>query len=154
MAMSVETSVPRKPRSVLVRGVYLFLGLICLAFAAISFIPGIPTFDFVILAAFFFARSSDRLHSWLINHRYFGRMVGAYHGGLTVRMKWWAATAITLSLGTSAIFLIDNTVVRIILAAVWIYAIWFVFSRKTKAVPPEAEPNGGKVPPRPPRAGR
>jgi uncharacterized membrane protein YbaN (DUF454 family) len=47
-------------------------------------------------------------------------------------MKWWAAAAITLSLGTSAIFLIDNTVIRIVLAAVWVYAIWFVFSRPTK----------------------
>jgi uncharacterized membrane protein YbaN (DUF454 family) len=49
-----------------------------------------------------------------------------------VRMKLWAATAISLSLGFSAFVLIDNTVVRVILAAVWVYAIWFVFSRPTK----------------------
>lgn len=130
--MSVEQTAPRKPRSLIVRAIYTVLGLICLAFAALSFIPGIPTFDFVILAAFFFARSSDRLHNWLVNHRYFGRMIDAYRGGLTLRMKWWAATAITLSLGASVFFLIDNNVVRIVLAAVWVYAIWFVFSRKTK----------------------
>jgi hypothetical protein len=122
----------KKPRSLLLRGVYLVLGLICVAFAALSFLPGIPTIDFVVLAAFFFARSSDRLHDWLVNHRYFGRMIGAYQGGLTMRMKLWAATAITLSLGISAFVLIDNTVVRVILAAVWAYAIWFVFSRPTK----------------------
>jgi uncharacterized membrane protein YbaN (DUF454 family) len=112
--------------------VYLVLGLICVLFAALSFLPGIPTFDFVILAAFFFARSSDRLHDWLVNHRYFGRMIGAYQGGLTIRMKVWATTAITLSLGISAFVLIDNSLVRVILAAVWIYAIWFVWSRPTK----------------------
>lgn len=127
-----STHAARKPRSIPLRGVYLVLGLICVLFAALSFLPGIPTFDFVILAAFFFARSSDRLHNWLVSHRYFGRVIGAYQGGLTIRMKWWAATAITVSLGISAFVLIDNNVIRILLAAVWMYAIWFVFSRPTK----------------------
>lgn len=145
MATSVEPLSTRKPRSVLLRGIYLLLGLVCLGFAAISFIPGIPTFDFVILAAFFFARSSDTLHDWLVNHKYFGRMVNAYQDGLTIRMKWWAATAITLSLGFSVAFLIDNTVVRTVLALVWIYAIWFVFSRPTKSPTGEASSNGGRV---------
>jgi uncharacterized membrane protein YbaN (DUF454 family) len=122
----------KKPRSLLLRGVYLVLGLVCVMFAALSFLPGIPTIDFVVLAAFFFARSSDRLHDWLVNHRYFGRMIGAYQGGLTIRMKVWAITAITLSLGISAFVLIDNSVVRVILGAIWIYAIWFVWSRPTK----------------------
>lgn len=130
--MSIEQPAVQKSRSLILRGVYVVLGLICLAFAAVSFIPGIPTFDFVILAAFFFARSSDRLHSWLVNHRYFGRMVHAYRGGLTPRMKWWAAIAITVSLGVSVTFLIDNLAVRLVLVAVWLYAIWFVSSRPTR----------------------
>lgn len=132
MAVSAESPVTAKPRSLFLRGVYLLLGLVCLAFAAISFIPGIPTFDFVILAAFFFARSSDTLHDWLVNHKYFGKVVNAYQDGLTMKMKWWAATAITMSLGASVVFLIDNSIVRTVLALVWIYAIWFVFSRPTK----------------------
>lgn len=122
----------KKSRSLLLRGIYLILGLICLFFAAISFIPGIPTFDFVILAAFFFARSSDTLHSWLLNHKYFGRVVNAYRGGLTIGMKWWAVIAITISLSVSVFFLISNSVIRTLLGAVWLYAIWFVFSRPTK----------------------
>jgi uncharacterized protein len=138
MATSVEPMTTQKPRSFLLRGIYLILGLICVGFAAISFIPGIPTFDFVILAAFFFARSSNTLHEWLVNHKYFGRMVNAYQDGLSTRMKWWAAIAITLSLGASVVFLIDNSVVRTILALVWVYAIWFVFTRPTKAQPPAA----------------
>ena len=145
MAMPIESTLPQKPRSLLLRGVYLLLGLICLAFAAVSFIPGIPTFDFVILSAFFFARSSDTLHSWLVNHKYFGRMVNAYHGGLTPRMKWTAAAAITLSLGVSIVFLIDNSIIRTLLGLVWIYAIWFVFSRPTRSArgdAPDIPPSG------------
>ncbi|MDH3462582.1 MAG: YbaN family protein [Acidimicrobiia bacterium] len=135
MAVSVESTVSGKPRSLLLRGIYLILGLICLGFAAISFIPGIPTFDFVILAAFFFARSSETLHNWLLNHKYFGRVVNAYQDGLSLGMKWWAAVAITLSLGASIVFLISSSVLRTILAVVWIYAVWFVFSRPTRQTP-------------------
>ena len=79
---------PAKPRSRVLRGFYLVLGLICVGFAYMSWLPGIPTFDFVILAAFFFARSSDRFHTWLIGHPFFGRIIAGYReGGFTVRAK-------------------------------------------------------------------
>ncbi|MCZ6661808.1 MAG: hypothetical protein O6951_02620 [Actinobacteria bacterium] len=50
----------------------------------------------MILAAFFFSMSSDRFHSWMLNHK--------CSAGLTKRMKWVALIAITLSLGFSAFF--------------------------------------------------
>lgn len=126
----------RKPRSRVLRGIYLVLGLLCLGFLAFSWLPGIPTFDFAILAAFFFSMSSDRLHGWLVNHPVYGRMIKGYRsGGLTMRMKWVAAMAIALSLSFSAIVLIDNTVVRIVLAAVGGFALWFVFTRPTRTDP-------------------
>lgn len=123
----------RKPRSLLLRGVYLLLGLICLLFLAFSWLPGIPTFDFVILAAFFFSMSSDRLHSWMVNHPVYGRIIRGYReDGLTMRMKWVAVVSITASLGFSALVLVDNTVLRVILAAVGVFAVWFVFTRPTR----------------------
>jgi hypothetical protein len=131
----------RKPRSRVLRGIYMVLGFICLGFVAISFIPGIPTFDFVILAAFFFSMSSDRLHGWLVNHPVYGKMIKGYRsGGLTIRMKWLAAIAITLSLTFSALVLLDNVVLRIVLGAVGLFALWFVFSRPTRAEPVSPSP--------------
>lgn len=141
--MSQEAPAPsRKPRSRVLRGIYLVLGLICLGFLALSWLPGIPTLDFAILAAFFFSMSSERLHDWLVNHPVYGKVIRSYRsGGLTMRMKWWAAIAITLSLGLSVTLLLHNTVVRLILAAVWVFALWFVFSRPTRAAsaPPVAD---------------
>jgi hypothetical protein len=131
----------RKPRSRVLRGVYLVLGFICLGFVAISFIPGIPTFDFVILAAFFFSMSSDKLHDWMVNHPVYGKMIKGYRaGGLTVRMKWLAAIAITLSLTFSAFVLVDNLALRIILGAVGLFARWVVFSRPTRSQPTTSSP--------------
>ena len=123
----------RKPSSRLLRGVYFVLGVICLGLVYLSALPGIPTFDFVILAAFFFSMSSDRVHNWMVGHPVFGRIIRGYRdGGLTIRMKWVAAIAICASLGFSAMFLIQNVPLRILLVGVGIYAIWFVFTRPTR----------------------
>ncbi|HVR79517.1 MAG TPA: YbaN family protein [Acidimicrobiia bacterium] len=128
-----QSTTSRKARSPVMRGIYLILGLICLAFVPLSFLPGIPTFDFVILAAFFFSMSSDRLYGWLVNHPVYGKMIRSYRsGGLTRRMKWFAAFAITASLSFSAFVMIQNTALRIGLVAVGVFAVWFVFSRPTR----------------------
>lgn len=133
MAQSVETVAPRKARSPLVRALLFLLGLICLALIPLSVLPGIPTFDLILLAAFFFSMSSDRMHNWMLNHRYFGKVIRGYRDhGLTVRMKWVAVIGITASLLVSGLFLTDLWWVRLILVLVGIYAVWFVFSRPTR----------------------
>lgn len=55
-----------------------------------------------------------------------------------MRMKWTAAISIVLSLTLSAVFLIDNQILRIVLALVGVYAVWFVFSRPTAVREPVA----------------
>ncbi|NIR37004.1 MAG: DUF454 domain-containing protein, partial [Actinobacteria bacterium] len=58
------------------RPLYLVLGLASLGIAFIGiFLPLIPTTGPVLLAAFFFARSSDRLHTWILDHKRFGPFV-------------------------------------------------------------------------------
>ena len=122
-----------KKRNPFVRAIFLVLGFVCLALIPLSYLPGIPTFDLVLLAAFFFSMSSERMHQWMINHRYFGKIIKGYREyGLTVRMKWIASIAIVLSLGVSGLLLSDNTIIRIILVAVGAYALWFVYSRPTR----------------------
>lgn len=133
MAQSVETVAPRKARSPLTRALLFLLGLICLALVPLSVLPGIPTFDLILLAAFFFSMSSERMHNWMLNHRYFGKVIRGYRDyGLTKRMKWVAAIGITASLLMSGLFLTDLWWVRVILVLVGIYAVWFVFSRPTR----------------------
>jgi uncharacterized membrane protein YbaN (DUF454 family) len=133
MAQPVESSAPRKARSPIVRGLLFVLGMLCLALVPLSYLPGIPTFDLVLLAAFFFSMSSDRMYGWMVNHPYFGKIIRGYRDhGLTMRMKWIAAVAISSSLLVSGLFLTDLLWVRLVLAAVGVYAIWFVFSRPTR----------------------
>jgi uncharacterized protein len=133
VSLVATTQQVRKPRSRFVRGVYLVLGVLCLGLAYMSWLPGIPTFDFVILAAFFFARSSDRFHAWLLGHPVFGRIIRGYRSdGFTVRTKAVASAAVLASLIFSMTVLVDSVPLRWVLAAVGLFAVWFIWTRPTK----------------------
>ena len=52
---------------------YMSLGFVCLGMAYVGVIvPGIPFSIFLVIAAWAFAKSNDRMHQWLYNHKYFG----------------------------------------------------------------------------------
>lgn len=58
------------------RLVWVVLGIFSMAFAMIGVVlPLLPTVPFLLLAAFCFARSSERLHDWLLSHQIFGPMI-------------------------------------------------------------------------------
>jgi len=49
--------------------VWLIFGFTALILAIIGIIlPLLPTVPFLLLAAFCFARSSEKIHKWLLNH--------------------------------------------------------------------------------------
>lgn len=63
-------------QSALMRAVYFILGLACLILGLIGIVvPGMPTTVFILLAGYFWARSSRRFYAWLLAHRLFGRMI-------------------------------------------------------------------------------
>lgn len=55
------------------RIIWLTIGLTSLGLGTLGiFLPLLPTVPFYLLAAFSFSKSSDRLHTWVINHKIFG----------------------------------------------------------------------------------
>ncbi|MCE8522232.1 YbaN family protein [Ruegeria pomeroyi] len=77
--------------------IWAALGLICVALALIGVVlPLLPTVPFLLLAAFFFARSSERLHTWLLTHRLFGPMIVDWQQSGAIRPG--AKKAATLSI--------------------------------------------------------
>jgi uncharacterized membrane protein YbaN (DUF454 family) len=130
MTASAQASV--QARSRLLRGAYFLVGLVCLMGVAVSFLPGIPTADLVVVALFFFARSSPRFEGWLRSRPFVQRVLHRYEGGLTRATKIQATVGIILSLGLSAWFLTDNKTLRTLLSFVGLYALWFVWSRRAK----------------------
>lgn len=55
---------------------FLVLGLICLVLAYIGIaMPGIPGTPFIILTAYFFIRSSERLYAWILKNKIFSSII-------------------------------------------------------------------------------
>lgn len=101
----------------------LFLtgGGICVLCAFIGiFIPVLPTTPFLLLAVFFFARSSDRAHRWLLHNRWFGGYIRRYHEGrgIALRDKIITITLLWLTILLSAFLLVENDWVRLVMAVI------------------------------------
>ena len=86
---------PIRPLPLVARWLLLAFAVLCLVMAVIGVIvPGMPTTVFILMAAWAAARSSPRLHGWLMDHRLFGPMLHNWQNGRTVsRRAKWSATA-------------------------------------------------------------
>lgn len=84
------------------RWLLLVLAGLCLVLAVIGVIlPGMPATVFLLMAAWAAARSSPRLHAWLLAHRLFGPMLRDWENGHRVsrRAKWSAAATMAVGAG-------------------------------------------------------
>lgn len=75
-------------------------GLISLVLGVIGiFLPLLPTTPFVLLSAFCFSRSSQKLHDWLLAHPRLGPPILEWrdHGAISKRAKGLAAVALVLA---------------------------------------------------------
>lgn len=76
--------------------------------AAGILLPILPTTPFLLLAAFCFARSSERLHRYLVNHRVFGTYISNYynhamtprHKARTLAVLWFGIVVSVLLIGS------------------------------------------------------
>jgi uncharacterized membrane protein YbaN (DUF454 family) len=79
--------------------VYKALGWSSVGLAIVGAItPGIPTAPFVILASYFFIRSSPAARRWLLSSRWFGQILRDWEQRRGVR-RWVKYTAVTLMVG-------------------------------------------------------
>lgn len=117
------------------RVVLMALGWLWVAIAFIGVaIPGIPTTGPILLAAFFFSKSSDRFDRWLVSNRFFGGIVRDWRAGtgFTVRAKAIAVAAIIFSFGITTMWFITAPYARY---AMWLLAAAiaaYVITRPTK----------------------
>jgi uncharacterized membrane protein YbaN (DUF454 family) len=99
-----------------------------------AFLPVMPTTVFVLIAAFFFARSSEKLHSWITGHRVFGPLLADFQSGLGIPLqaKVVAVGAIALSFGFSMAVFVDAAPARLAMTATAVAVISYIVTRPTK----------------------
>jgi uncharacterized membrane protein YbaN (DUF454 family) len=110
---------------------WLVIGLLALALGAIGIaVPLLPTTPLILLAAFAFARSSNRLHEWLITHDVFGTLIDNWqrHGAISRRAKVLSLVSMAAVLGISVAMAAPPVVIVVQLVVLGAVAL-FILSR-------------------------
>jgi uncharacterized membrane protein YbaN (DUF454 family) len=107
------------------------LGLLALGLGAVgAVVPLLPTTPFVLVAAYAFARSSRRLHAWLLKHKTFGPLIKNWqrYGAISRRAKVAGVASIVAVLAVSVALELSTTVL-IVQAVVLTTSAAFIVSR-------------------------
>ena len=115
---------------------WLVVGLLALALGAIGIaVPLLPTTPLILLAAFAFARSSNRLHEWLITHDVFGTLIDNWqrHGAISRRAKIASVVSMIALLVISLAMAAPTVVIVVQLFALGAVALFIL----TRPLPPE-----------------
>lgn len=99
-------------------------------------LPVLPTAPFLLVAAFCFARSSERLNEWFRSTRLYRTVLADYvqKRSMTPRAKALLLGSVTAVLGISFVAMGSVPVGRAVVAAVWLaHVVYFGFVVRTEA---------------------
>ncbi|MDQ3781942.1 MAG: YbaN family protein [Actinomycetota bacterium] len=125
----------RPARSRFVRAIYAGLGFLFLGLGIVGiFVPLLPTTINLILAAFFFFRSNDRMYRWLITHPRFGPTLRDYRAGLGIprRVKAYAVGAVMVTFTVTILVTVDSIRGRVVMITLAAAIIAFILTRPTR----------------------
>ncbi len=94
---------------------FIVLGILCVILAALGvLLPGLPATPFLLLASYSFARSSKRMHDWLINNKVFGPILTDFidKKGIRLHIKIFSIIVMWGMVFISVFFLIDNDIIK------------------------------------------
>ena len=117
--------------------IYIIVGCIGVGLGAVgAVLPLLPAFPFLLLAAFCFAKSSERLHNWFINTNLYKKNLESYvqGRGMTWATKIRIMITVTLLMSVGFIMMALKGVVIgcTVLGCVWLFhIIYFIFGVKT-----------------------
>lgn len=116
---------------------WIILGFIGLGMGAVgAVLPMLPAFPFLLLAAFCFGKSSEKLYTWFINTKLYKNNLESYvkGHGMTWKTKIRLILTVTflMAFGFFMMMRKDLFLPCAILGGVWIFhIIYFVFGVKT-----------------------
>ena len=115
--------------------VYIVLGCIGVGLGALgAVLPLLPAFPFLLLAAFCFGRSSEKLNTWFTGTKLYKDNLESYiqGKGMTKKTKVRIMITVTILMSIGFIMMRQVPVGRIVLGCVWVFhVLYFLFGVKT-----------------------
>lgn len=103
------------------RGLLFVLGTLSAGLGIAGIIlPLVPTTPLLLLSAYCYARSSERLHRWLLGNRWLGAYIRNYHEGRGMPRREKAVTLalLWLTIGLTGLLILSQWWARALLVAV------------------------------------
>lgn len=118
-----------------IRILFVVFGWFFVALGIIGILlPLVPTTPFLLLAAFCFSKGSERIHNWILNHRFLGPPIKDWQqfGVIRKRAKLMATFLITLFLGYPILFVSVHWGVKVFLMGLGVSLLLFINSRPSE----------------------
>lgn len=117
------------------KAIYITLGCIGVGLGAVgTVVPLLPAFPFLLLAAFCFGKSSERLHKWFIGTKLYKNNLESYvqGRGMTWKTKIRIMVTVTLLMSIGFFMMSSVPVGQTVLVCVWLFhIIYFCVAVKT-----------------------
>lgn len=96
-------------------------------------LPLLPTTPFLLLAAYCYAKSSERFYTWLVTNRYFGEYILNYREkrGVPMKIKVYTLILLWATISFSAFYVVSLIWVRVLLMIIASGVTIHVLSIKT-----------------------
>jgi hypothetical protein len=110
----------RRPGN-LKKGIFVVAGTISLGLGAVGvFLPILPTTPFLLLSAACYYKGSERMHRWLLSNKLFGSYIRNYKEGKGISQmgKIFTLFLLWITICYSALFMVNNYIVQIVLFAI------------------------------------
>ena len=117
--------------------IFITLGCICLALGTLGvFLPILPTTPFYLATVFFFANSSEKLHSWFLGTKLYKKHLASFVKGQgmlsSTKLSILGSVTLLMAIGFFIMARKGIWIPCIILGVVWIaHIIYFGFCVKT-----------------------
>lgn len=114
--------------------IYVILGFVSMGLGIVgSFLPGLPTVPFLLLASFFFARGSERFHRWFTQTKIYKNYLEDFEKNRSMTLKAKIGLlCLSSTMIAFPIFFVKNNYLRLALILVVIFKYYyFIFCIKT-----------------------
>lgn len=117
------------------RLIFLTLGWLCLALGFIGiFLPVLPTTPFALLAAYFFSKSSEKLHGWLLNQKHLGPLIKNWerYGVIRRKAKVLATVTMVVLFSYTTLFVPVRYEIKILVNLIGVAVLTFIWTRPSE----------------------